>query len=224
MVTFADPVAAGPSPDRPCYQATSDACNAPECWLDRQGGAFVLVPGRSALVSRTRTSQRGWRTVHARVGVPGCRPCRLSCSTTAEAEDSRRRATASAAPASGEALTSRRQQVRGGDRHVFSPMVMTVERVLSAAGRRHRKPADLRGGTRPGTAPNAAPRPGRVPLPRHCGPDGVVVTTSASPNVIDMPGWRPIAKRAATTVLMVSLLPMAVFYTRCPCSVCGRRC
>jgi hypothetical protein len=28
-----------------------------------------------------------------------------------------------------------------------------------------------------------------------------------------MPGWRPIAKRASTTVLMVSLLPMAVFYT-----------
>ena len=40
-----------------------------------------------------------------------------------------------------------------------------------------------------------------------------MVTTSASPNVVDMPGWRPIAKRAATTVLMVSLLPMAVFYT-----------
>jgi hypothetical protein len=28
-----------------------------------------------------------------------------------------------------------------------------------------------------------------------------------------MPGWRPIAKHASTTVLMVSLLPMAVFYT-----------
>jgi len=28
-----------------------------------------------------------------------------------------------------------------------------------------------------------------------------------------MPGWRPIAKRACTTVVMVSLLPMAVFYT-----------
>jgi len=28
-----------------------------------------------------------------------------------------------------------------------------------------------------------------------------------------MPGWRPIAKRASTTVVMVSLLPMAVFYT-----------
>jgi len=27
-----------------------------------------------------------------------------------------------------------------------------------------------------------------------------------------MPGWRPIAKRASTTVVMVSLLPMAVFY------------
>src|SRR3954451_22294643 len=28
-----------------------------------------------------------------------------------------------------------------------------------------------------------------------------------------MPGWRPITRRASTTVLMVSLLPMAVFYT-----------
>lgn len=28
-----------------------------------------------------------------------------------------------------------------------------------------------------------------------------------------MPGWRPIAKRVGTTLLMVSLLPMAVFYT-----------
>jgi hypothetical protein len=32
------------------------------------------------------------------------------------------------------------------------------------------------------------------------------------PDIIDMPGWRPIVKRAATTVLTVSLLPMAVFY------------
>jgi len=38
------------------------------------------------------------------------------------------------------------------------------------------------------------------------------VMTRAAPNVIDMPGWRPIAKRALTTVSIVSLLPMAVFY------------
>jgi intracellular septation protein A len=39
------------------------------------------------------------------------------------------------------------------------------------------------------------------------------VTTSAGLHVIDMPGWRPIAKQVLTTLLMVSLLPMAVFYT-----------
>ena len=37
--------------------------------------------------------------------------------------------------------------------------------------------------------------------------------TSAAPKIIDMPGWRPIARRAFTTILLVSLLPMAVFYT-----------
>jgi hypothetical protein len=31
-------------------------------------------------------------------------------------------------------------------------------------------------------------------------------------HVIDMPGWRAIVRRAGTTVLLVSLLPMAVFY------------
>jgi hypothetical protein len=39
-----------------------------------------------------------------------------------------------------------------------------------------------------------------------------VVTVSASTYVIDMPGWRVIARRAGTTVLLVSLLPMCVFY------------
>jgi intracellular septation protein A len=38
------------------------------------------------------------------------------------------------------------------------------------------------------------------------------VNTSAASHVIDMPGWRPIAKRVFTTLVMVSLLPMAVFY------------
>lgn len=36
---------------------------------------------------------------------------------------------------------------------------------------------------------------------------------SADAFVVDMPGWRPIAKRVGTTLLLVSLLPMAVFYT-----------
>jgi uncharacterized membrane protein len=31
--------------------------------------------------------------------------------------------------------------------------------------------------------------------------------------VIDMPGWRPIARKALSTLFLVSLLPMAVFYT-----------
>jgi hypothetical protein len=40
-----------------------------------------------------------------------------------------------------------------------------------------------------------------------------VPLTAASPHdVIDMPGWRPIVRRAATTVLLASLLPTAVFY------------
>lgn len=49
-------------------------------------------------------------------------------------------------------------------------------------------------------------------MARFFGPEGLYVTTSASPDVIDMPGWRPIAKRAGTTVLTVSLVPMAIFY------------
>jgi uncharacterized membrane protein len=32
-------------------------------------------------------------------------------------------------------------------------------------------------------------------------------------HVIEMPGWRPIVRRVLTTLVMVSLLPMAVFYT-----------
>jgi hypothetical protein len=38
------------------------------------------------------------------------------------------------------------------------------------------------------------------------------MTTSDAFDVIDMPGWRPIVKQVATTMLIVSLLPMAVFY------------
>ena len=34
-----------------------------------------------------------------------------------------------------------------------------------------------------------------------------------SSQVIDMPGWRPIVKQVVTTLVTVSLLPMAVFYT-----------
>lgn len=39
------------------------------------------------------------------------------------------------------------------------------------------------------------------------------MATAGSTHVIEMPGWRPIAKRVVTTLVMVSLLPMAVFYT-----------
>jgi uncharacterized membrane protein len=39
-----------------------------------------------------------------------------------------------------------------------------------------------------------------------------MVHTTLKPDVVDMPGWRPIARYALTTTLMVSLLPMAVFY------------
>ncbi len=39
------------------------------------------------------------------------------------------------------------------------------------------------------------------------------VTEAAAAYVIEMPGWRPIAKRIGTTLLSVSVLPMAVFYT-----------
>lgn len=34
-----------------------------------------------------------------------------------------------------------------------------------------------------------------------------------SPHVLEMPGWRPIVRRVATTLATVSLLPMTVFYT-----------
>jgi len=34
-----------------------------------------------------------------------------------------------------------------------------------------------------------------------------------APQVIEMPGWRPIVRRVSTTLVVVSLLPMAVFYT-----------
>jgi hypothetical protein len=36
--------------------------------------------------------------------------------------------------------------------------------------------------------------------------------TTVAPHILEMPGWRPIARRVATTVGTVSLLPMAVFY------------
>jgi hypothetical protein len=36
---------------------------------------------------------------------------------------------------------------------------------------------------------------------------------SPAASVIDMPGWRPIVKQVVTTMVTVSLLPMAVFYT-----------
>jgi hypothetical protein len=39
------------------------------------------------------------------------------------------------------------------------------------------------------------------------------MTRSIDPEMIDMPGWRPIARKALTTLLLVSFLPMAVFYT-----------
>ncbi|MGH8959843.1 MAG: hypothetical protein ACRDWT_01330 [Jatrophihabitantaceae bacterium] len=39
-----------------------------------------------------------------------------------------------------------------------------------------------------------------------------MVLASSPQDVIHMPGWRPILKRAGTTVLLASLLPMAVFY------------
>jgi hypothetical protein len=38
------------------------------------------------------------------------------------------------------------------------------------------------------------------------------MTCSSSAHVIDMPGWRPIARQVLTRMLLVSLLPMAVFY------------
>lgn len=34
----------------------------------------------------------------------------------------------------------------------------------------------------------------------------------ATVQIIEMPGWRPIVKQVATTVIMVSLLPVAIFY------------
>ena len=38
------------------------------------------------------------------------------------------------------------------------------------------------------------------------------MTTSPAPQVIEMPGWRPIARQVLTRVFLVSLLPMGVFY------------
>jgi hypothetical protein len=39
-----------------------------------------------------------------------------------------------------------------------------------------------------------------------------VLTHRAAPEVIEMPGWRPIVRHAATRMFLVTLLPMAVFY------------
>src|SRR3954471_11551360 len=41
--------------------------------------------------------------------------------------------------------------------------------------------------------------------------------THAGARVIDMPGWRPILRQVLTRVLLVSLLPMGVFYTSLTC-------
>jgi hypothetical protein len=41
----------------------------------------------------------------------------------------------------------------------------------------------------------------------------VVERTAAGPRVIDMPGWRPILRQVLVRVVLVSLLPMGVFYT-----------
>jgi hypothetical protein len=38
------------------------------------------------------------------------------------------------------------------------------------------------------------------------------VSRSAAPQLIDMPGWRPIVRQVVTRAVLVSLLPMAVFY------------
>src|SRR3954447_1384365 len=46
--------------------------------------------------------------------------------------------------------------------------------------------------------------------------DSVVERSAVTPagtRVIDMPGWRPILRQVLTRVVLVSLLPMAVFYT-----------
>src|SRR3954451_16257626 len=37
--------------------------------------------------------------------------------------------------------------------------------------------------------------------------------SAAPPRVIDMPGWRPIVRQVLVRVVLVSLLPMSVFYT-----------
>jgi uncharacterized membrane protein len=44
-------------------------------------------------------------------------------------------------------------------------------------------------------------------------PEIIMMITSCAPHVIDMPGWRPIARHALRTMFVVSLLPMAIFYT-----------
>lgn len=40
-----------------------------------------------------------------------------------------------------------------------------------------------------------------------------LVSPAGSRQIIEMPGWRPIARQVATTLVVVSLLPMGVFYT-----------
>ena len=40
-----------------------------------------------------------------------------------------------------------------------------------------------------------------------------LVSPDCSRQIIEMPGWRPITRQVATTLVVVSLLPMVVFYT-----------
>jgi uncharacterized membrane protein len=42
---------------------------------------------------------------------------------------------------------------------------------------------------------------------------GFILAPMPTPTLIDMPGWRPIARHALTTIAIVSVLPMAIFYT-----------
>jgi uncharacterized membrane protein len=52
-----------------------------------------------------------------------------------------------------------------------------------------------------------------TPQDRRAADDYRVVTTAAPQHVIDMPGWRPILRQVLTRAVIVSLLPMGVFYT-----------
>jgi uncharacterized membrane protein len=43
-------------------------------------------------------------------------------------------------------------------------------------------------------------------------PPRCIMGSMSTPTLIDMPGWRPIARHALTTIAIVSVLPMAIFY------------